>query len=95
MLNTLKRENKYGDNEAALDIPQYSHTSFEQRDQIDICLKELPPIQRSVLLLRDLEGYHYHEIADILELSESQVKVYLFRARKKMKDQLKSLSKAL
>jgi RNA polymerase sigma-70 factor (ECF subfamily) len=51
----------------------------------------LPPLQKSIVLLRDLEGYSYEEIGEILELSESQVKVYLFRARKKMQKQLKGL----
>jgi RNA polymerase sigma-70 factor (ECF subfamily) len=51
----------------------------------------LPPVQKSVILLRDLEGYSYEEIGKILELSDSQVKVYLFRARNKIKKQLKGL----
>jgi RNA polymerase sigma-70 factor (ECF subfamily) len=52
----------------------------------------LPPIQKSIILLRDLEGYSYEEIGDILQLSSSQVKVYLFRARNKIKKQLKGLT---
>jgi RNA polymerase sigma-70 factor (ECF subfamily) len=39
--------------------------------------------------MRDLEGYSYDEIGDMLDLSPSQVKVYLFRARMKIKKQLK------
>jgi RNA polymerase sigma-70 factor (ECF subfamily) len=41
----------------------------------------LPEIQRSVILLRDYEGYSYREIGEITGLNESQVKVYIFRAR--------------
>ena len=41
----------------------------------------LPDDQRMVLMLRDYEGYPYKEIADITGLSESQVKVYIYRAR--------------
>ena len=41
----------------------------------------LPEIQRSVILLRDYEGYSYKEIGDITTLSEAQVKVYIYRAR--------------
>ncbi|MFV0376387.1 MAG: RNA polymerase sigma factor [Mangrovibacterium sp.] len=41
----------------------------------------LPNDQRSVLLLRDYEGYSYKEIADITTLTEAQVKVYIYRAR--------------
>jgi RNA polymerase sigma factor (sigma-70 family) len=47
-------------------------------------LDRLPEIQKSVLMLRDYEGYAYKEIADIMDLTESQVKVYIFRARKFM-----------
>jgi len=44
-------------------------------------LEKLPAIQRAVILLRDYEGYSYQEIASITNLSESQVKVYIFRGR--------------
>lgn len=44
-------------------------------------LNQLPDIQRSAVLLRDYEGYDYTEIGKILNLGESQVKVYIFRAR--------------
>ena len=53
----------------------------------------LPPIQKSIILLRDIEGYSYGDIGQILDLSPSQVKVYLFRARMKIKKQLKGLNK--
>jgi len=65
--------------------------SFEEKEIVEKVLMILPPIQKSIVLLRDLEGYSYQEIGDILEISESQVKVYLFRARKKMQKQLKGL----
>ena len=65
--------------------------SFESNQVVDRAVSILPPIQKSVILLRDLEGYSYKEIADILDLSDSQVKVYLFRARKKIKKQLKGM----
>jgi RNA polymerase sigma factor (sigma-70 family) len=45
-------------------------------------LNQLPEAQKSAVLLRDYEGYNYQEIGEILNLSESQVKVYIFRARK-------------
>jgi len=41
----------------------------------------LPELQRMVLLLRDYEGYSYKEIGEMASLSESQVKVYIYRAR--------------
>ena len=42
---------------------------------------QLPDIQRSVIMLRDYEGYSYKDIAEITNLNESQVKVYIYRAR--------------
>lgn len=97
MLNTLKREQKFyhSDDKYDNNVSVDSHAQFEHKDQLDYYLKDLPPVQRSILLLRDVEGYHYPEIADLLNISISQVKVYLFRARTKMKDQLKSLSEVL
>lgn len=58
-------------------------------------LAQLPLIQRSVIMLRDYEGYEYNEISDITQLSLSQVKVYIFRARKSLKDYLVSVETVL
>jgi len=44
-------------------------------------ISQLPEVQRTVILLRDYEGYSYEEIAEITGLNESQVKVYIFRGR--------------
>lgn len=65
---------------------------FESGQVVDRAVNILPPVQKSIILLRDLEGYSYEEIGEILELSPSQVKVYLFRARNKIKKQLKGLT---
>ena len=58
---------------------------------IDESLTLLSDIQRSVILLKDYEGYSYIEIGEILTLSDAQVKVYLFRARKKIKEYIGDL----
>ena len=44
-------------------------------------IDSLPEKQRSVMQLRDIEGKSYKEIADIMAISEEQVKVNIFRAR--------------
>lgn len=59
---------------------------YELKQWLETGLQELSKKQRSLVLLRDYEGYSYKEIGEITDLSESQVKVYLFRARKKLKD---------
>lgn len=49
-------------------------------------LNKLPAIQKSVVLLRDYEGYSYDEIAEITQLNVGQVKVYIHRARTFMRN---------
>jgi RNA polymerase sigma-70 factor (ECF subfamily) len=57
---------------------------------LDEALARLPEIQRSVIMLRDYEGYSYEEIGTITGLNASQVKVYIFRARVSLKNYLVS-----
>jgi RNA polymerase sigma-70 factor (ECF subfamily) len=52
---------------------------------IDEGVARLNDIQRTVLTLRDFEGYSYQEIAEMTALSVDQVKVYIFRARRFLK----------
>ena len=55
---------------------------------LDAALYLLSETQRSLILLKDYEGYTYEEIGKITNLSESQVKVYLHRARLQLKKYL-------
>jgi RNA polymerase sigma-70 factor (ECF subfamily) len=48
-------------------------------------LGRLNETQRSLVMLKDYEGYNYAEIGEITGLNESQVKVYLHRARLQLK----------
>lgn len=48
-------------------------------------LSKLNETQRSLVMLKDYEGYNYKEIAEIMNLNETQVKVYLHRARLQLK----------
>ena len=61
------------------------------QDVLHKALATLPEVQASVILLRDYEGYSYDEIGNILGLTESQVKVYIFRGRTALKKYLKSM----
>lgn len=94
LLNLIKTRNRVELVEEFASLEPYMEEDhrLELKEIVDNCLDSLPPIQRSVLLLRDLEGYEYKEISEILNLNESQVKVYLFRARQKVKNQLKDLT---
>lgn len=51
------------------------------RQQLDLALATLSEQQRTLVLLKDYEGYSYDEIGEITKLNASQVKVYLHRAR--------------
>lgn len=57
---------------------------------LERALATLNDIQRSLVLLKDYEGYSYQEIGQITALSETQVKVYLHRARVQLKEYLVS-----
>jgi RNA polymerase sigma factor (sigma-70 family) len=65
------------------EMPETSHSRqySDLKEILDAGLKQLPEMQRSVILLRDYEGYSYEEIGKICQLNESQVKVYIYRAR--------------
>jgi RNA polymerase sigma-70 factor (ECF subfamily) len=58
-------------------------------------LLQLPEMQRMLVLLKDYEGYTYYEISQITGLTTLQVKVYLHRARLKLKDYLVSIDKLI
>jgi len=61
------------------------------KEILDDALQQLPEIQKSLILLRDYEGYSYEEIGKITGLNESQVKVYIFRGRLSLKNYLVSI----
>ena len=73
----------------------YESGYSEWKEILDEAVSRLPDIQRSVLLLRDYEGYSYKEIGEITDLNESQVKVYIYRARIFMKNYLVSMDKVI
>lgn len=76
------------------DIPEKGSDTFNQysdlKDILNEALNKLNEIQRSVILLRDYEGYSYQEIGEITGLNESQVKVYIYRARVFLKNYIVS-----
>ena len=55
---------------------------------LEVALSRLNETQRSLVMLKDYEGYSYEEIGKITGLNESQVKVYLHRARIQLKNYL-------
>jgi len=72
------------------DNMEWQHAHNEHYTGLNELLEQafeyLPKTQKTVLILRDYEGYSYKEIAEIASLTEAQVKVYIFRARRFLKN---------
>lgn len=91
LIDSIKKEKRSTD----IDTSEYKQEEglshlFDVQKTLNEAVNKLPEIQKTVVLLRDYEGYNYNEIAEITALSESQVKVYIFRARQALKNYLKS-----
>lgn len=57
-------------------------------ERVKILIEQLPEQQRMIIHMRDIEGYEYNEIADIMGISENTIRVNLSRARKKVRDMM-------
>ncbi|MCB0760762.1 MAG: RNA polymerase sigma factor [Flavobacteriales bacterium] len=92
MIDQIRREKKKGDFEEVGEA-QFAHDQHysDLNDHLHAALDRLPEVQKSVVLLRDYEGYSYKEIEDITGLGEAQVKVYIYRARIALKKYLVSI----
>lgn len=73
----------------ALD-PSQRMENAEQRETLQRLLSSLPERQRTAFVLRDVDGHSYREIAEIMQITESNVKVNIFRARNKLRELLES-----
>ena len=94
MIDVIRKENKKPTTNEFMEVDQVSHqTSSELKQNLLSAINQLNPTQKSLVLLKDYEGYSYQEIGEIMNLSESQVKVYLHRARLFLKTQLLELEK--
>lgn len=91
IVDWVKKEGRSGDIEQTREPVGDSMTNFDVGEVLNEALETIPEIQKTVVLLRDYEGYNYSEIAEITHLTESQVKVYIFRARKALKNYVKRI----
>jgi RNA polymerase sigma factor (sigma-70 family) len=96
MIDRIRRKKYTSDftevNEASLfHTEQYS----DLKQVLNNAVNQLPDIQKAVITLRDFEGYSYEEIGKITELSESQVKVYIYRARVFLKEYIGSVERVI
>jgi RNA polymerase sigma-70 factor (ECF subfamily) len=83
MIDMLRKEKKIAELEKIDFVPESKDPQYSDlKEVLNEATGTLPEIQRSVLMLRDYEGYSYKEIEEITGLNENQVKVYIYRARK-------------
>jgi len=92
MIDHTRKEKRMVRLPEAYDPPESNSEHYSDlKDILDEALQKLPAIQKSLILLRDYEGYSYEEIGKITDLNESQVKVYIFRGRMALKNYLVSI----
>jgi RNA polymerase sigma factor (sigma-70 family) len=92
MIDILRKESRKDDFDSERHDRQYQEQAYTGLSELlEAAVSRLPADQRSVILLRDYEGYSYEDIASITGLSESQVKVYIFRGRMFLKNFLGSI----
>ena len=73
----------------------FQQPTFDIQERLNRGLALLPEVQRTVLLLPAYAGYNYAEIGEIAHLSESQVKVYIHRARQFLRNYLGDLEELI
>ena len=67
---------------------------FEVKNELALVIKflvQLPPKQRSVIILKDIEGYNYSELSKMLDIDKNSIRVNLSIARKKVRNAFKAL----
>jgi len=72
-------------------LPHQKASGDEIRARIDAAISRLSPEHRAVILMREIDGMEYQEIADVLECSIGTVMSRLFYARKKMQTMLRDV----
>jgi RNA polymerase sigma-70 factor (ECF subfamily) len=92
MIDQMRRDKKQDSlDDSHMFVISNRGTYSDAKEILNDAVNKLPDVQRSVIMLRDYEGYNYDEIGEITGLSESQVKVYIFRARKFLKNYIGSI----
>ena len=74
-------------------VPERRLLSDETRARIDAAIEPLPPAQRTVITLRDVEGFDSDDVCNVLEISETNQRVLLHRARSKVRAALEDYLK--
>jgi RNA polymerase sigma factor (sigma-70 family) len=92
MIDMIRKEKRYtSDENVGEQVFSTRNEYSDLKEVIDEAFYKLNEAQRTVLLLRDYEGYSYKEIAEIMKISVDQVKVNIFRGRLNIKKYIGSL----
>jgi len=95
VIDLYRKGKRYSDVEDAGVRLTTNQPAHDLKEVLHEALDTLPKIQKAVILLRDYEGYNYEEIAEMTELSLSQVKVCIFRGRQKLENYIGRLDLVL
>lgn len=87
MIDIIRKENRitFLEKPDEYDLVSEGHYS-DLNEILHLALERLPEIQKSLILLRDYEGYSYREIGEITGLNEAQVKINIYRGRVALKN---------
>ncbi len=91
MIDIIRKEQRTLLNDEYADIPVYNEGYSDLKEILNSCLARLPENHRSVILLRDYEGYSYDEIAGITGQTEAQVKINIYRGRSALRKMIGKL----
>ncbi len=96
MIDYIRKEKRYAGLDHTIEQEQAHDMQYSDLGELlDRAVQNLPEDQKAVVMLRDYEGYSYREISDITGLSESQVKVYIYRARVYLKYYIGSVEQVI
>ncbi len=96
MIDHIRKNKRIQLKEAFNESVRTGHQKNKNTKQVLMeALNRLNETQRSLVMLKDYEGYNYEEIGKITGLNESQVKVYLHRARLALRNYLVSAENVL
>ncbi len=87
MIDMIRKESRMSPIEENNSYDLVEESQYSDLNEIlHLALERLPEIQKSLILLRDYEGYSYREIGEITGLTEAQVKINIYRGRVALKN---------
>lgn len=87
MIDMIRKESRMSPIEENNGYDLIEESQYSDLNEIlHMALERLPEIQKSLILLRDYEGYSYREIGEITGLTEAQVKINIYRGRVALKN---------